>query len=271
MPWSGRFLVASWCSDHQLDPVNCPVGTVLEFLQDRFTARLTPSTLKVYVAAISAYHIPLGGMSMGNDPPGISCTWNFHLAWLKHFFILDQVTFLKSLLMWRGRLCCKPSFLPLFKMRTRKGTICFFCFFCLDAYVHRAALWRKNEQLFICFGPPNQGSPASKQRMSKWVIEAISLAYESAGQPSPMAVRSHSTRSMDASKVRISMLDIRSYSPRGLWCGRLLLTAHIRQILFFGPGLYPRFPSALVLVLLVRFTQDRHSSLWWCCTSFPEA
>ncbi len=44
----------SRCSDHQLDPVNCPVGTVLEFLQDRFTAGLAPSTLKVYVAAISA-------------------------------------------------------------------------------------------------------------------------------------------------------------------------------------------------------------------------
>ncbi len=58
----------SWCSDHQLDPVNCPVGTVLESLQDRFTAGQTPSTLKVYVAAISAYHIPLGGMSMGKDP-----------------------------------------------------------------------------------------------------------------------------------------------------------------------------------------------------------
>ncbi len=57
----------SWCSDHQLDPVNCPVGTVLEFLQDRFTAGLTPSTLKVYVAAIRAYNIPLGGMSMGKD------------------------------------------------------------------------------------------------------------------------------------------------------------------------------------------------------------
>ncbi len=66
----------------------------------------------------------------------------------------------------------------------------------LDAYVHRAALWRKNEQLFVCFGPPNKGSPASKQKMSKWVVEAISLAYQSAGQPSPMAVRSHSTRSM---------------------------------------------------------------------------
>ncbi len=54
----------SWCSDCQLDPV----GTVLEFLQDRFTAGLTPSTLKVYVVAISAYHIPLGGMSLGRDP-----------------------------------------------------------------------------------------------------------------------------------------------------------------------------------------------------------
>ncbi len=38
-----------------------------------------------------------------------------------------------------------------------------------------------------------------------------------------------------------------------------------------GPGLYPRFQSALVLVLLVRFTQDRHSSLWWCCTDVPIA
>ncbi len=46
---------------------------------------------------------------------------------------------------------------------------------------------------------------------------------------------------------------IRSCSPRGLWCGRLVLTAHIHQILLFGPGLYPRFPGALVLVLLFRF------------------
>ncbi len=41
---------------------------MLKFLQDRFTAGLAPSTLKVYVVAISAYHIPLGGMSLGKDP-----------------------------------------------------------------------------------------------------------------------------------------------------------------------------------------------------------
>ncbi len=40
--------------------------------------------------------------------------------------------------------------------------------------------------------------------MSKWVVEAISLAYESAGQTSHMAVRSHSTRNMVDSKALIS-------------------------------------------------------------------
>ncbi len=61
-------LFTSWCRDRQLDPVNCPVGTVLEFLQARFSAGLTHSTLKVYVAAISAYHASLGGQSVGRHP-----------------------------------------------------------------------------------------------------------------------------------------------------------------------------------------------------------
>ena len=61
-------LSTSWCGDRQLDPVNCPVGTVLEFLQALLSARLTHSTLKVYVAAIAAYRAPLGGQSMGRHP-----------------------------------------------------------------------------------------------------------------------------------------------------------------------------------------------------------
>ncbi|KAL0153253.1 hypothetical protein M9458_051428, partial [Cirrhinus mrigala] len=61
-------LFTSWCGDHQQDPVNCPVGTVLEFLQDQFSAGLAHSTLKVYVAAIAAYHALLGGSSVGRNP-----------------------------------------------------------------------------------------------------------------------------------------------------------------------------------------------------------
>ncbi|KAI2663485.1 DNA-directed RNA polymerase subunit beta' [Labeo rohita] len=58
-------LFTSWYGDH---PVNCPIGTVLKFLQACFSTGLTHSTLKVYVAAILAYHTPLGGLSVGKNP-----------------------------------------------------------------------------------------------------------------------------------------------------------------------------------------------------------
>ncbi len=45
------------------------------------------------------------------------------------------------------------------------------------------------------------------------MVEAISLAYESAGQPSPMAVRSHSTRCMAASKALISGVTLQEVGP----------------------------------------------------------
>ncbi|KAI2646170.1 ORF V: Enzymatic polyprotein [Labeo rohita] len=61
-------LFTSWCGRRQQDPVNCPVGSVLEFLQGRLSAGLSHSTLKVYVAAIAAYHAPLGGLSVGRNP-----------------------------------------------------------------------------------------------------------------------------------------------------------------------------------------------------------
>lgn len=61
-------LFTFWCRDRQLDPGNCPVGTVLEFLQARFSAGLTHSMLKVYLADIAAYHVPLNGQSLGRHP-----------------------------------------------------------------------------------------------------------------------------------------------------------------------------------------------------------
>ncbi len=44
----------SWCLACAIDPVNCPVGPVLEFLQERLTAGAAATTLRVYVAAIAA-------------------------------------------------------------------------------------------------------------------------------------------------------------------------------------------------------------------------
>ncbi len=54
----------SWCLARAIDPVNCPVGPVLEFLQEKLTTGAAATTLRVYVAAIAARRehdeVPLG-------------------------------------------------------------------------------------------------------------------------------------------------------------------------------------------------------------------
>ncbi len=54
----------SWCLARAIDPVNCPVGPVLEFLQEKLTTGAAATTLRVYIAAIAAWReldvIPLG-------------------------------------------------------------------------------------------------------------------------------------------------------------------------------------------------------------------
>ncbi len=53
-----------WCLANAVDPVNCPVGPVLEFLQHKFSTGAAATTMRVYVAAIAArrdsYDVPLG-------------------------------------------------------------------------------------------------------------------------------------------------------------------------------------------------------------------
>ncbi|KAL0161441.1 hypothetical protein M9458_045166, partial [Cirrhinus mrigala] len=58
-------LFADWCSSRREDPQRCSVGVVLSFLQEKLERRLSPSTLKVYVAAIAAYHNAVDGLSLG--------------------------------------------------------------------------------------------------------------------------------------------------------------------------------------------------------------
>ncbi len=58
-------LFVGWCSSHTEDPRRCPIRVVLSFLQQGLERRLSPSTLKVYVAAIAANHDPVEGKSVG--------------------------------------------------------------------------------------------------------------------------------------------------------------------------------------------------------------
>ncbi len=61
----------------------------------------------------------------------------------------------------------------------------------LRIYVDRTRSFRSSEQLFVCHGGQQKGKAVSKQRLAHWIVEAVALAYQSQGQPCPLA---HSTR-----------------------------------------------------------------------------
>ncbi|KAI2657236.1 hypothetical protein H4Q32_021343 [Labeo rohita] len=299
-------LFTSWCGDHQQDPVNCPVGTVLEFLQDRFSTGLAHSTLKVYVAAIAAYHAPLGGTSVGKDPlvvrflrgalrlrppvqPRVP-TWDLavvlealcgppfepieessdHLLSIKTVLLLalsslKRVGDLQALSVAPSHLDFAPGMAKVF-LYPRPGYVpkvpsvpprpvvlqafcpppfrdsdqqklnCMCPVRALDTYVHRSALWRNSEQLFVCFGPLKRGLPASKQTLSRWIVDAITLSYESSGLPSPLGVKAHSTRGISASKAFISGVPMQDICNAAGWSSPLTFVRFYDLDLRVTPG-----------------------------------
>ncbi|KAL0172117.1 hypothetical protein M9458_032428, partial [Cirrhinus mrigala] len=232
-------LFTSWCGERRQDPVNCPVGTVLEFLQARFSTGLSHSTLKVYVAAISAYHAPLGGLSVGKDPLAVVLE-ALSLTSLKRVGDLQAFSVAPSHLefapgMTKAFIYPRPGYVPKVPTNTPQPVVlqafcpppfrkpnqqklnCMCPVRALDAYVHRAALWRKSDQLFVCYGPPKKGHPATKQSISRWIIDAISTAYESSDLPSPLGVKAHSTRAMAASKALMLGVPIQDICNAAGW------------------------------------------------------
>ena len=65
--YAGRWrLFSVWCRDQQVDPVRCPVPILLRYLQTLLDKGLSPSTLGVYIAAISARHVLVDGRTVGS-------------------------------------------------------------------------------------------------------------------------------------------------------------------------------------------------------------
>ncbi len=69
----------------------------------------------------------------------------------------------------------------------------------LRVYIERSASYKKSEQLFVGFGNRAKAGPVTKQRISRWLVDAITLAYSSSGLQCPIGVRAHSTRGIASS------------------------------------------------------------------------
>ncbi len=262
----------SWCLTRAIDPVNCPVGPVLEFLQERLTVGAAATTLRVYVAAIAARRemdeIPLGRHRLVSAfmrgvrrlrpvRPTAVPSWDLSVvleglvtapfkplesaseriltlkvALLLALTSLKRVGDLQAFsvsetcmdfapglvkVTLRPRLGYIPKVLST-SFRSQVVTIHSFHpppfassederlhLLCpvraLKLYVDRSKIWRKSSQLLVCFGAGRRGLATSKQRISHWVRDAISLAYEARKLPSPLSLRAHSTRGVASSQA----------------------------------------------------------------------
>ncbi len=98
----------------------------------------------------------------------------------------------------------------------------------LKLYVDRSKVWRKSPQLLICFGAGRRGLATSKQRISHWVRDAISLAYEARNLPSPLSLRAHSTRGVASSQALFRRVPLEDICVKHI---RMVLSAHLCQVL----------------------------------------
>ncbi len=259
----------SWCLTRAIDPVNCPVGPVLEFLQERLTAGAAATTLRVYVAAIAARReldeIPLGRHRMVSAfmrgarrlrpvRPTAVPSWDLSVV-LEGLVTApfeplesasDRILTLKVVLLLaltslkrvgdlqafsvsetcmdfapglvKVTLRPRPGYIPkVLSTSFRSQVVTLHSFHpppfassederlhllcpvrALKLYVDRSKVWRKSPQLF---GAGRRGLATSKQRISHWVREAISLAYEARNLPSSLSLRAHSTRGVASSQA----------------------------------------------------------------------
>ncbi len=262
----------SWCLTRAINPVNCPVGPVLEFLQERLTAGAAATTLRVYVAAIAARReldeIPLGRHRMVSAfmrgvrrlrpvRPTAVPSWDLSVV-LEGLVTApfeplesasDRILTLKVVLLLaltslkrvgdlqdfslsetcmdfapglvKVTLRPRPGYIPkVLSTSFRSQVVTLHSFHpppfassederlhmlcpvrALKLYVDRSKVWRKSPQLLICFGAGRRGLAMSKQRISHWVRDAISLAYEARNLPSPLSLRAYSTRGVASSQA----------------------------------------------------------------------
>ncbi len=275
-----------WCATKHEIPFQCSVAVVLSFLQDLIDQGKAFSTVKVYLAAISACHIGFDNKTVGQNPlicrfmkgarralpvsKPLSPSWDLGLVLdalsMSPFEPLDKVdvkilSFKTALLLALASakrvseihalsvhsaclqfmsgdsgVCLKPN--PAFMPKILKAIIPLElrAFYpppfasseqqklnalcpvrALRIYTERTREFRESDQLFVSWMKPRTGKPITKQRLSHWIVEAISLAYSSKGLVSPPGLRAHSTRGMSTSWALFKGVTLQDICEAASW------------------------------------------------------
>ena len=88
----------------------------------------------------------------------------------------------------------------------------------LRAYLARThSLRHSHSQLFVCYGGNKLGAAVSKQRLSHWVVDTISQAYEGQGLPVPGNLVAHSVRGMATSWAALKGVPMAEICAAASW------------------------------------------------------
>ena len=99
----------------------------------------------------------------------------------------------------------------------------------MHVYVSRTAGFRKEDQLFVSWATLHKDKVLSRQRLSHWIVEAISLAYRCRGLQPPECLRAHPTRG-----VAISWALFKGVSVQDLCAAASWATPHTCMVLQAG-------------------------------------
>lgn len=128
-----------WCTACHADPVDCQIVSMLDFLQGKISAGTWPTTLRAFVAAISACHALIDRVPVMKYPL-IACF--IHGARQLRLPVRAKITLWNLAIVLEG----------LLHRSRRNFTDCV-----------------ETEQIFICYGGHNREEAAIKQTMSHWV------------------------------------------------------------------------------------------------------
>ncbi len=87
-----------------------------------------------------------------------------------------------------------------------------------------------------------KGLPASKRTLIRWIVDAITVAYESSDPPSPLGIKAHSTRRMAASKAFLAGVPMQDMCDTAGWSKPLTFVRFYDLDLQATPGFYVLLP-----------------------------
>ena len=189
---TARSLVPSWDLAVVLDALSGPPFEPIESLDLKLlslkTLFLVAITTSKRVSDLRALSISERCFSM--DPEG------------RRVLLQPDLSFVTKTQVVAGRPVELPAFHPPpFASPEDRRLNCVCPVRALRQYVRKTAVIRGSvSQLFVTHGPGKAaGKPAASPTLSRWILDAIRLAYSSKGLDVPDGLRAHSTRAMASS------------------------------------------------------------------------